>query len=114
MQQRGQGSHGSMAEHGCEEHTVPVNVYVAMPHDSVKKAATLVDVGRSRVFEDGHKRINPLNSLNFNLNAFDQARAQSQPRKEGAVVVVCMGEVNSGALIAQTLAIREICDRYGA
>jgi glutamate/tyrosine decarboxylase-like PLP-dependent enzyme len=52
--------------------------------------------------------------LDFDLKRLEAELKQCQERHQPAVVVVGMGEVVTGALSDQTLAIRKMCDDYDA
>ncbi|PWO00405.1 PLP-dependent transferase [Tilletiopsis washingtonensis] len=114
-----------MAEDGLAD-APAVTVYVALPHASIKKAAAIVGIGRARVVDLG-QRVSVADSataeqlararaaaLDFDLDALEVRLAADSAAKQGAIVVVGMSEVNTGALAAQTPALRQLCDRYGA
>lgn len=116
MQARGAGDDWSLAENGYDEHTALVNVFVAQPHASIKKAAAIVGIGRRRVKDLGRRNTadNLVASVDFDLDELKAHLVLAEERKEGAVVVVGMGEVNTGALSAQVPAIKALCNKHGA
>lgn len=105
----------------------PVNVYVATPHASLKKVAGILGIGRKRVIDVGQKAHGSSSDLlkgedirasmsivEFDLVHLEVSLRESYYKKQGAIVVVGLGEVNTGALSAQIPAIRAVCDRYEA
>lgn len=105
----------------------PVNVYVATPHASIKKVAGIIGIGRKRVIDVGqaaHLSSTDLLSeedvrasmsiVEFDLFNLEVSLQESRYKKQGAIVVVGLGEVNTGALSVQIPAIRALCDRYEA
>jgi glutamate/tyrosine decarboxylase-like PLP-dependent enzyme len=106
----------------------PVKVYVATPHASIKKVAGIIGIGRKRVVDVGQKAHRSSSSdllteedvrasmsiVEFDLLDLEVSLRNSWHKKQGAIVVVGLGEVNTGALSAQIPAIRALCDRYEA
>ncbi|CAO1612999.1 unnamed protein product [Jaminaea pallidilutea] len=114
----------SFAEEGYGASTPTMNIFVAQPHASIKKAAAIVGIGRSRVQDVGrhvsgsHAGSDPLQEaithLDFDLELLETKLQTAQQLKQGSIVVVGMGEVNTGALTDQIPSIRKLCDQYGA
>lgn len=125
----------SFAEEGFSEDTPPVNVFVALPHASIKKAAAVVGIGRKRVVDVGVKPVFSQHSnnnsslpfltdaedvresikiLEFDLASLEDRLKASQDAGQGSIVVAGMGEVNTGALTHQLPFLRALCDKYDA
>jgi glutamate/tyrosine decarboxylase-like PLP-dependent enzyme len=118
----------SVAEHGLAGSSMPMKVFVSQAHASIKKAAAFAGIGRANVVDVGrrvdHTKLNEkddvlaararMECLDFDLKRLEAELKQCQERHQPAVVVVGMGEVVTGALSDQTLAIRKICDDYDA
>ncbi|MCJ1474085.1 hypothetical protein MMC13_002743 [Lambiella insularis] len=88
-----------------------IQVLTTIPHSSVRKAASIVGLGRASVVDVGVEGA-PL--------AFDFAKLaslMSHPRCASIVVVSC-GEVNTGGFAThsmdEVLKLRNLCDEYGA
>lgn len=120
----------------------PVRVFVSQAHASVQKSAAILGIGRRNVIDLGRpyektqtstKLAHSINqssldeedeeqfeallraeTLDFDLAKLEEALKECNDRAEAAIVVVGMGEVVTGALTDQTLAIRLMCDKYGA
>lgn len=120
----------SLAQEGFGQDTPSVNVFVTRPHASIQKAAALVGIGRKRVIDVGFKplfsngdQFDPTNSrdisegvkvLDFDLTSLEQHLSTSYKNGQGSIVVVGMGEVNTGALTNQLPSIRKLCNQYDA
>ncbi len=83
-----------------------VSVFVALPHASIKKAASIVGIGRNNVRDMSSR----MQILDFDLPRLEEELAVSPC----SIVVVGFGEVNTGALTAQIPALRALCDKYNA
>lgn len=117
----------SFSEQGFSEAIPVINVFVACSHASVKKAAALVGIGRARVKDLG-KKSNASNDnvdeenlaesrakcLNFDLESLEEELKKSRDSKQGSIVVVSIGEVNTGFISQQTPKIKELCLKYNA
>lgn len=78
----------------------PVNVFVALPHASIKKAASLVGIGRRRVHECGvtvrsDTPSDRVLALDFDLDSLKLRLEAAAKNREGSIVVVGFGEVNT-------------------
>lgn len=115
----------SLAEEGWgedeEEEVVVarVDVFCAYPHASVKKAAAILGIGRSRIRDLSTKPASNSHDdsmavLDLDLELLETRLRQNHQAKRGSMVLLTMGEVNTGALTAQTPAVRKLCDQYGA
>lgn len=109
----------------------PVKVFVCQAHASIQKSAAILGIGRRSVIDLGRQvdlasseagseqrelkeALARAETLDFDLAQLATALQECQAKAEAAVVVVGMGEVVTGALSDQTLAIRMLCDRFGA
>ncbi|MCO5585386.1 hypothetical protein L7F22_039319 [Adiantum nelumboides] len=112
----------------------PIKVFVCQAHASIQKSAAVLGIGRKNVIdlgikleipETGDKEISEeereqmeslarAETLDFDFALLESALRECQANAEGAIVVMGMGEVVTGALTDQTLAIRLMCDKYGA
>lgn len=124
------------AENGLSGPDVPpIKVFVCQPHASIQKSAAILGIGRKNVIDLGRKMEMPpdleddsigeeereqiealarAETLDFDFALLESALRECQANAEGAIVVMGMGEVVTGALTDQTLAIRLMCDKYGA
>lgn len=105
----------SVAEYGIYEamqlaNIDSIQVLTTVPHSSLRKAASIVGFGRSSVKDVGMAH----SPQRFDVEALESAL--KAPRTVSIVAVSC-SEVNTG-LFATTgsdmLALRRLCDRYGA
>ncbi|PWN43361.1 PLP-dependent transferase, partial [Ceraceosorus guamensis] len=98
----------SLAEHGIGPDTPAVNIFTALPHNSIAKAAAITGIGRQRIAQKEAA------CLEVDLERLEDALRKAQRAEQGAVVVIGMGEVNTGALCGQLREIRILCDEYHA
>lgn len=95
----------SFAEEDYGASMPTINIFVAQPHASIKKAAAIVGIGRSRVQDVGrrvsgsHEGSDPLQEaiahLDFDLELLESKLKTAQQLKQGSIIVVGMGEVNT-------------------
>lgn len=118
----------SVAEHGLAGSDMPIKVFVSQAHASIKKAAALAGIGRANVIDVGRRAgctglderddssaaHGRMECLDFDLQRLDAELRHCQQINQPAIVVVSMGEVVTGALSDQTVAIRKMCDSYDA
>ncbi|CAO1635381.1 unnamed protein product [Sympodiomycopsis kandeliae] len=123
----------SMSEEGFSENVPAVNVFVAIPHASIKKAAALTAIGRKRVVDVGlvanFSNTDTSSSefltreedikegvkvLDFDLVKLEASLRSSQEAGNGSIIVVGMGEVNTGSLCNQLPRIKQLATRYKA
>lgn len=112
MQARGH-TDWSAAEDGLVD-AAPVTIHVALPHASIKKAAAIVGIGRARVKDVGRKVAQVGGDdealararaavLDFDLEGLEHHLQAARTKKEGSIIVVGMGEVNTvSTLIEQS------------
>jgi len=100
------GIYEAMRMAGLEE----IQILTTVPHSSLRKAASIVGLGRASMKDIGRKDL----PHKFDFEALE--RALAKPRTASIVAVSC-GEVNTG-LFATTgeemKQLRGLCDRYGA
>lgn len=106
-------------------------VFVCQAHASIKKTAAILAIGRKNVIDVGKSTNSTLAgdipshgdadyisaaaaTLEFDLVALEDALRQCKQLGEGAIVVVGMGEVMTGALTDQTPALASLCKTYDA
>ncbi|KAK3072711.1 hypothetical protein LTR53_006332 [Teratosphaeriaceae sp. CCFEE 6253] len=109
------GKVASVAEYGIVEAVkmaglTSIQVLTTVPHSSLRKAASIVGLGRASVIDVGRPE---------QPHVFDLASLEShlQVPGTGSIVAVSCAEVNTGlfATDGQTMAsIRALCDKYGA
>ncbi len=104
------GEHGLLS--ACRAAYVEnIQVLTTMPHSSLKKAASIIGLGRSSVHDV---------SKSSNFLAFDLDKTEAMLRRSNTVsiLVISCGEVNTGFFATNSLeevqALRSLCDRYGA
>ncbi|GAB7361403.1 hypothetical protein MBLNU230_g1456t1 [Neophaeotheca triangularis] len=101
------GIFGAMRAAGLEE----VVVLTTVPHSSLRKAASLVGLGRSCVIDVGKAGARHL----FDFEALEE---QLVGDARACIVAVSAAEVNTGFFATQDYddmaRLRELCDRYGA
>lgn len=129
--QRRLGQDFSFADEGYSAATPSIDVFVATPHASIKKAAAVVGIGRKRVVDVGRKPARGGDDaaakltteagvaegvvvVEFDLEALESHLKTSHTAGRPAIIVAGMGEVNTGALTAQLPTLRQLCDRYEA
>ncbi|KAI9834981.1 MAG: hypothetical protein M1819_002704 [Sarea resinae] len=88
-----------------------VQILTTAPHSSLRKAASVVGLGRASVKDVGNGR----HGLKFDFGRLESALSDPQ---SASIVVISCGEVNTG-LFATTCYeefkhIRDLCDEYGA
>jgi len=96
----------AMAKAGVSD----IQILTTVPHSSLRKASSIVGLGRSCVVEVGQSNRRHL---------FDMKALESQLRRRGiaSIVVVSCAEVNTGffATTGEDMRqIRKLCDEYGA
>ena len=88
-----------------------IQVLTTMPHSSVRKAASVVGLGRSSVIDVGESD----KSLVFDMRKLEHEL--NRPRSVSIVVISC-GEVNTGRFATyrrqEVAEIKRLCDQYGA
>ena len=105
----------SVAEHGVHEAMrmagiETIQILTTVPHSSLRKAASVVGLGRACVKDVGDAR----EPHRFDMQAL--RTALSKPKVASIVAVSC-GEVNTGlfaTLTDEMQQIRQLCDQYGA
>ncbi|KAI9846894.1 MAG: hypothetical protein M1837_003506 [Sclerophora amabilis] len=113
---RGSSSH-SVGESGiistCLEAGVTgIQILTTMPHSSLRKAASLIGLGRNCVKDVGYLSETPWK--------FDYDQLEKALRKEGmaSIVTISCGEVNTGRFatggLEEMQRLRTLCDKYGA
>ncbi|GAA5847612.1 hypothetical protein JCM9279_005324 [Rhodotorula babjevae] len=94
---------------------VEVDVFVADAHASVRKAAALAGLGRRSVVQVGDAAAEREGRLvSMDLVELERRLHENKERGRGSIVVTSFGEVNTGAINADTPAVRALCDQYGA
>ncbi|KPV72723.1 uncharacterized protein RHOBADRAFT_46318 [Rhodotorula graminis WP1] len=94
---------------------VEVDLFVADAHASVRKAAALAGLGRRSVVQVGDAAAEREGRLvSMDLVELERRLRGNKERGRGSIVVTSFGEVNTGAINADTPAVRALCDRYGA
>ncbi|CEH18334.1 Aromatic-L-amino-acid/L-histidine decarboxylase [Ceraceosorus bombacis] len=121
----------SLAEHGIGPDTPAVNIFTALPHNSIAKAAAITGIGRQRIVDVSRRsraadegqtdqKVQRCQAqkeaacLEVDLERLEDALRKAQRAEQGAIVVIGMGEVNTGALCGQLRDIRILCDEYHA
>ena len=88
-----------------------IQVLTTMPHSSIRKAASVVGLGRSSVIDVGEGD----KSLVFDMRKLEYEL--SRPKSVSIVVISC-GEVNTGRFatyrLQEVVEIKRLCDQYGA
>jgi glutamate/tyrosine decarboxylase-like PLP-dependent enzyme len=87
-----------------------IRIITTVPHSSLRKAASIVGIGRDSVILVGEKSF----SHQFNLQFLEQELAKP---KVASIVSVSCGDVNTGFYATtgdEMETIRKLCDRYGA
>ena len=88
-----------------------VQVLTTMPHSSLRKAASVLGLGRTSVVDVGLEE----NELAFDMSQLE--RALNNERCASIVVVSC-GEVNTGGFATRSreeiLQLKGLCEKYGA
>lgn len=108
---RVKGQDWSVAEDGLGG--VDIDVLCAGAHASIKKAAAINGIGRSRVLDltDESTHDEP---VAFDMAKLDQHLKAAKERGRGVIVCPSYGEVNTGAFTPNMTEIRRLCDEYGA
>lgn len=78
------------------------------PHFSIVKACSLVGLGRKIVSIPA----SPENELAFDLDALKQQLEKDKKEGRGSIVVVGLGEVNTGGFPGNLSAVAELCKAY--
>jgi glutamate/tyrosine decarboxylase-like PLP-dependent enzyme len=105
----------SVAEHGISQAMAlagvrQVQILTTVPHSSLRKAASIVGLGRSSVIEVGQSE----ECHRFNMSLIEQ---RMQAAGVAPIVAVSCAEVNTGffATTSEEMALlRSLCDKYGA
>lgn len=79
------------------------------PHFSIVKACSLVGLGRKIVTIPAAAD----NELAFDLEALKQQLEKDKQEGRGSIVVVGLGEVNTGGFPGNLPAVAELCKAYG-
>ena len=88
-----------------------LQILTTMPHSSLRKAASILGLGRASVIDVG---------LSENPLTFDMQKLEKLLSRDGfaAIVVVSCGEVNTGGFATQSWysmqKLRSLCDKYDA
>lgn len=82
-----------------------------IPHGSIHKAAALTGIGRANVIEVPHPSGEP---TSFDLAALETRLQHENERGTKVIVVITMGEVNTGGFGKSTKQAIELAKRYGA
>lgn len=105
----------SVAEHGMHEAMrmggiEKIHVLTTVPHSSLRKAASIVGLGRASVQDVGR----PDSPHEFDVEALEAALKRS---RTASIVAVSCAEVNTGLFATSERdmqELRHLCDRYGA
>lgn len=89
-----------------------VQVLCVSPHASIRKAASIVGIGRSRCI-DLADRSDPYN-VSFDLPRLEMALANNKMHGRGSIIVASIGEVNTGLSTPHLDRVRVLCDAYQA
>ena len=96
----------------CKEAGIDsIQVLTTMPHSSLRKAASILGLGRASVVDVG---------LEGNELAFDMSKLERALSQEGraSIIVVSCGEVNTGGFAThsqeEVLQLKGLCEKYGA
>lgn len=89
-----------------------VQVLCASPHASIRKAASLVGIGRSRCIDlaDGEDPY----GVSFDLSLLEKTLADNKLHGRSSIVVASLGEVNTGLSTRHLDRVRLLCDTYQA
>lgn len=79
------------------------------PHFSIVKACSLVGLGRKIVTIPP----TPENELAFDLNALKTQFTKDKKEGKGSIVVIGLGEVNTGGFPGNLTQVAELCKEYG-
>lgn len=106
----------TVSEHGllaaCRAAEIDeVQILTTLPHSSLRKAASVVGIGRSSVFDVSKKK----DCLAFDLQ---ETESRLKSTNKASIVVVSCGEVNTGRFATRNFdelqALRSLCDTYNA
>ena len=112
----GEGVSGSVGEHGwlqaCRAANIEnVQILSTLPHSSLRKASSILGLGRSCVHDVGMEN----QFLKFDLEKTEELLRLSNTV---SILVISCGEVNTGFFATHSLdevqALRSLCDQYGA
>lgn len=88
-----------------------IQILTTLPHSSLKKASSILGLGRSCVHDVGMEK----NFLTFDLEKTEEMLRLSNTV---SILVISCGEVNTGFFATHSFeevqALRSLCDRYGA
>lgn len=89
-----------------------VQVLCAGAHASIKKAASIVGIGRSNCIEvaDDTDRY----GVAFDLTHLEFLLEKNKSQEIGSIVVAAIGEVNTGLSTPNMSLLRSLCDKYSA
>lgn len=88
-----------------------IQVLTTMPHSSLRKAASIVGLGRVAVVDVG----NSIDGLAFDMEKLETELSRA---KSASIVVVSCGEINTGQFATHSreavVEIKRLCNKYGA
>lgn len=89
-----------------------IDVLCAGAHISIRKAAAIVGIGRSRCIE--MLAYDEDSVVAFDLERLERHLLDAQQQGRGCIVCPAYAEVNTGAFTPDMPLIRKLCDKYGA
>ncbi|BFZ58394.1 hypothetical protein PYCC9005_005456 [Savitreella phatthalungensis] len=87
-----------------------VRVIAAGAHASLRKAASIVGIGRRHCIECTNDDYN----IAFDLDRLDSMLADNKTKSIGSIVVASFGEVNTGLFTPEMEKVKRLCERHGA
>ncbi|MCJ1395439.1 hypothetical protein MMC18_008325 [Xylographa bjoerkii] len=88
-----------------------LQILTTVPHSSLRKAASVLGMGRTSVIDVGHAQ----NPLVFDMQKLEEMLSRE---RSASIVVVSCGEVNTGGFATQSSCpmqqVRTLCDKYDA
>lgn len=104
------GEHGLVAACKAAEADT-IQLLTTLPHSSLKKASSILGLGRSSVLDVSKEK----EFLTFDL---EKTEAMLKRPRTLSIVVISCGEVNTGAFATRSFqefqSLRSLCDKYGA
>lgn len=107
-----EGEEYSISEHGFFPLLQPMQVLTVKPHGSIYKAASVVGIGRRNVIDISMPSEEKGRSLGFDLDELEKRLKRGKEEGRGILVVVQLGEVNTGGMTPNIPLIAELCDAY--